>query len=269
MCLNYAAATRRAGFILAAAASLAVYALVVGPPLRAQSTNVWVQLCDDGGSVITVTSPPSDSVVGDSSVIVSGNVKQASQIDVTVDGAYDHSQTLPAGSQTFTTEVKLAAGTHTIKLVAIDVCQKNNGSASIVVTYQPGVTPPVAPGGPTPTSLPGLRISPAGLSPVDAAPNRLNTVKPIMGVLDFDKLPPLDLSLYVKVAAMVTGGLMTVLGASWEFAKKALTAVPRLLRPGPAPVASQAAAANSAASLLANLAVRLAGLLLIGAAFLL
>ncbi len=247
--------------------------LVAPAAASAQSTNVWVQLCQDSGSYISVTAPPSDSTVTVGDVRIEGQVGQSSQIDVSVDGAYDHSLALAPGSQTFLTEVRLAQGTHTVRLTALDSCQKKNNWAELVLTYQPAAGQPVSPGQTTPTSLPGLLVNPGQpiINQPDLTVGPLQSLRAIVRGLDFDHLPPPDLSLYVKTAALVTGGLLAVLGGS---AGRFGAAWLLRRRPPDGGVDTDSIsrgnnAGDGPAPSLISLALRLAGLLMIATAFLL
>lgn len=110
-------------------------------------------LVDTGGSTInaticaassqiTLTSPVSDSVVAESAVVLTGTARQANQIEVKVDDAFDNVITLSAGQEAFNGSVQLTPGTHTITVTAIDVCGMSNASVTSVVTYTP---PPSTP----------------------------------------------------------------------------------------------------------------------------
>lgn len=115
---------------------------------------IGVTICDTQSS-ITMTNPQSDSIVTTSTVPLAGTVKQASQIEISIDDTFDSIITLNFGQTTYTGSVQVPNGTHTIKLTAVNSCPGPNGSASAVVTYE---APPQAPsaGSSTDTTVDGV-----------------------------------------------------------------------------------------------------------------
>jgi len=100
-------------------------------------------------STITLNTPASDSVVTSPTIELSGNVTQASQVEVEIDGSFDSSIQLSLGQTTYSGSVQVSPGTHTIKVTAISVCPSTNGTASSVVTF---AVPPQTPSTGTSTS---------------------------------------------------------------------------------------------------------------------
>lgn len=132
------------------AVSSVMLTLLASAPVFAASTSVNAAICGAGaGATLTITSPPSDSVVSGPIVQVSGDVSNATQIDVSIDQQYNSTLPLSAGQTSYHTSVQLSPGTHTISLVANDVCQMQDGTASVVVTYQAQTTPSTGQGTPT------------------------------------------------------------------------------------------------------------------------
>lgn len=139
--------------------AVVVASSIVGCSLQAKSV-----FADDGSvigatvctssSTITITAPVSDSVVTDVSVPIAGTVTQASQIEIQIDGTFDSILPLTIGQTSFSGVVQLTKGTHTITATAVSVCPGANGSASVVVTYEPAVETPST-GGQTGTSTEG------------------------------------------------------------------------------------------------------------------
>lgn len=120
--------------------------------VRAADTTVGAAICGTGAAAtLTITDPPSDSVVDQPTVVVSGEVANATQIDISIDGDYDSTLPLSPGETNYQTSVQLTTGTHTIKLEANDVCQMQDATASVVVTYQARTTP--GSGNETPTQV--------------------------------------------------------------------------------------------------------------------
>lgn len=112
-------------------------------------TAVNVIVCGERAEIGVLT-PVSDSVADASPVLVSGTVKQAAQIEVYVDDAFDQVVPLAVGQESFQASVALAPGTHTIRLVAIDACPSALDAVhEIVTTY----TPPPNSGGSTGTQV--------------------------------------------------------------------------------------------------------------------
>ena len=117
---------------------LLVLAAVVLPTHAVSAeSNLAAIICDPNQSaVLTVVHPQSDSVVNTSQIELSGTVAQASQLELYVDDAFSGVEPLSYNDTTFSTTVSIALGTHTIKVVAVDVCQVGNATDSVVVTYE-------------------------------------------------------------------------------------------------------------------------------------
>ena len=112
-------------------------AAIMPTQLVSAESNLAAIICDPSQSAeLTVIRPRSDSVVNTADIELSGDVKQASQLELYVDDAYSGVVPLSYNDTTYTTTVAIGLGTHTIKVVAVDVCQVGNATASIVVTYQ-------------------------------------------------------------------------------------------------------------------------------------
>lgn len=115
-------------------------------------TEVRATVCNGSqGSSISISTPASDQVINISTISIQGTVEDATQITVEIDGQY--SQTVPLGSNqtSYQIDVTVSEGTHTIVLIANDLCAVQNGSTSLVVTYEPKSTP--SDGGSTPTDV--------------------------------------------------------------------------------------------------------------------
>lgn len=143
-------------------------ALSVVSDTKAQMTTVGATVCQSSSS-ISLTQPASDSTVTQASIPIAGTVSQANQIEVYVDGALDNIIPLTVGQTSYVSSVMLSLGTHTIKVVGVNVCPGANGEASSVVTYQ--LPPDTSPseGSDTPTTVGGgVTVAPAGSLPADA-----------------------------------------------------------------------------------------------------
>ncbi len=138
-CIHVASAGAKVCLVALVAVFLAV------PVVRAQEvkgSQIKVYVCPTAvQSNITITRPASDSVVSQPKVKVAGSVESISQIDFYIDDAYNNTLAVGGGDQTYESELSLAPGTHTIKLVAWDSCSQVAHEASIVITYQPEVVP--------------------------------------------------------------------------------------------------------------------------------
>ena len=112
--------------------------LVGGAPLAYGMDNVEVMVCPAADqSSFAVTMPQSDSIVSDSKLPVSGDVKFISQIDFFIDDVYNHTIALGYSETQFSSDLSLAPGTHTISFVASDSCSQTIHEGSLVVTYEP------------------------------------------------------------------------------------------------------------------------------------
>ncbi|OGL28089.1 hypothetical protein A3C39_01455 [Candidatus Saccharibacteria bacterium RIFCSPHIGHO2_02_FULL_46_12] len=148
------------------------------------STAVNAIICSDGAS-ITLTSPISDSIVTDPVIAIAGQSVQASQIEVYVNDQLDSIMSIPVGETAFSGTVTLVAGTSTVKVVAVDVCQLQNDQASSVVTFNPPPDSSGSTGGETQTDLPGQGVVIGGDYDVAVEPKKelpfLDLVPPVVG----------------------------------------------------------------------------------------
>lgn len=117
---------------------LGIISVYGGTPVGAQAnTTIGATVCSSSGSLVTVSSPPSDSVVTDPAVTLKGTVSQATQISVTIDDNFDSVIALNTGQSAFEAPIQLPTGTHTVKLTAIDSCQQNDGVSTVILTFTP------------------------------------------------------------------------------------------------------------------------------------
>jgi|GEM_PF-4798554 len=117
---------------------------------HAYGTTITTVVCGPlTGSMVSITSPASDSTVNQASFLVSGMVSGATQIEVRIDDVYNSTIPVSVGQTQYLVTVTLTTGTHTIKVIANDICAVKNDEASLVVTYQPSVVP--TPGSEVPT----------------------------------------------------------------------------------------------------------------------
>jgi hypothetical protein len=125
---------------------------------------VYSILCDGVlAPDIQVVSPKSDSIVSDPRITLSGTTTRTTQIEVYINNVYSESLSVnPDGP--FFTQATLNEGTNTIRLEAYFSCNHTTSSRSVVVTYEPQVTP--SPGEDTDTNVPGgIEIPPTISSP--------------------------------------------------------------------------------------------------------
>lgn len=145
-------ATKTRALFFCAAGALFLLTFVHAVPVGAAATVINVAVCGVGsGAQLTIGTPPSDSVVSTPNVQISGQVANATQIDISIDGQYSSTVPLGATQTSYSTTVQLSSGTHTVSLLANDVCNNQDATASVVVTYQPQSTP--GSGGDTPTTV--------------------------------------------------------------------------------------------------------------------
>jgi len=122
--------------------------VAIGTVLLLPSTNAYAQsnlqilACDPQvPSSITIKQPSSDSLINQSTIEIAGEVFRANQIEIYVNNAYGGVIPLSFGATEFSAPVTIGAGTQTIRLVAVDLCQVGNTEASVVLTYVPNVSP--------------------------------------------------------------------------------------------------------------------------------
>lgn len=131
-----------------------IYVVSGYSPAKAQAGSEVNAVICGLGAYINITSPPSDTIVTESTTVLKGAVQQATQIEVRIDGVYDSVVPIDVEQQVYEAPVHLTAGTHTITMKAIDSCGTNDSVASVVITYAPapsttsdGMTTPTTAGG--------------------------------------------------------------------------------------------------------------------------
>ena len=203
-----------------------------GPSVAAQTDNTVVQalICSDvTGSSISVDSPLSDSIVI-SPVTVTGTALYTSQIEVSIDGAYDSTISLGMTETEFSFPLSLAEGTHTVRLVANDRCYLQNASVDIVLTYQPvgepssGTTTPTKVVQETPSAgTGGIYIGPdvAPVAPTETASGvsgpiavLIQPLRTLATVLDIDStLEDGTVQGTARVSLIILGAFMASVGS--------------------------------------------------------
>lgn len=121
------------------------------------TTGVYTTICVES-STVTIATPISDSTVSEGSIVLSGAVTQANQIEVYIDDAFDSTIPLTIGQTEYSSSIQIPTGTHTVRVEAVDSCGGTNATASSVVTFTPPPSQPSV-GGDTPTEVSGAPSS--------------------------------------------------------------------------------------------------------------
>lgn len=128
-------------FIAVVAAAVFVFSLfTISIGVAQEGSQIGAFLCHTDGPDLQITQPLSDSVVNTPSVVIAGTALRTSQIDFTVNGQYSHSVAIGLDAA-LQTQVPLRPGTNTIGLQAFFSCNGTSASRSIIVDYQPIVSP--------------------------------------------------------------------------------------------------------------------------------
>lgn len=112
-------------------------ALLVAVPVSAETGIEAVVCTGDYRPTLTVLPDINDRVLRVNTLEISGLVERVSAVEVYVDLAYDHTIAIPANDTTFATTVRLAIGTHAIRIVGIGICSGENATKDAVVTVIP------------------------------------------------------------------------------------------------------------------------------------
>ena len=181
-------------------------------------TRVSALVCgSDSQAGLVLAQPKSDSVVADSRLTLSGTTRQASQVDTTLDGAYDQTVAVAAGQSAFSLTMTLTPGTHTITVIALDVCAQHNATSQLVVTYQPAAQETGAQ--PTAT-VGGVTIEPQGaaspVTPPSAPVSFLGQTVAMIGAnLDIGQtVTSTPLQQVVRIGLVTVGLVFAVFGAT-------------------------------------------------------
>ena len=117
-------------------------------------------------------------------VTLRGTVWNSSQLIIEIDGAYNNTVAIAANQTTFTSDVSLQQGTHTLTVTANEICGGTDGVDSIVVTYEP--VPDPSSGSETPTVVEGSVTVGGEPAPVPAGaelPARTVRQIPVIGTV--------------------------------------------------------------------------------------
>lgn len=133
--------------------SAGMFALVWLTPASAANTDIGVSICgqDSPGASINISEPNDDSVVSTQMTRFRATVANASQVEITLDGQYVTTLAIGASQTSLQTDLTLEQGTHTIAMTALDICNTQNATDTVVITYQPEVQPST--GVSTPTEI--------------------------------------------------------------------------------------------------------------------
>lgn len=196
-----------AACILAATAVPSVSAVSV-----LSDSDVYSILCDGVSAPdVQVVSPVSDSVVNNPNISLNGTTNRTTQIEVHVNNTYSQSLSVnPDGP--FNTTVSLQEGTNTIRLEAYFSCNHTTANFSVVVTYEPQVTP--SPGTDTDTNVPGGGVvipptisNPYAVIPADEPVDKPSFVERISEKLTFGGAPGETKDIYEAVIEPITSWL--------------------------------------------------------------
>jgi hypothetical protein len=135
---------------ISAILSLLLGVLAYCAPVAAQDALLDVQVCGPLAiSSLQITEPESDVVFRESPITLEGETELINQVEIYIDGGYSKIIAIPRGSTKFITSVSLPAGTHTIEVRGIGICDGDERFDEVVVTYDPPeeVTPPNTPPG--------------------------------------------------------------------------------------------------------------------------
>src|SRR6478672_4374877 len=106
---------------------------------HAVDTQIGVSVCGEGapGSRIEISQPSDDSIVDQPTTTFRGTANNTSQIEIEVDGQYTSTIAIGVGQSSFSTNISLTEGTHTVSMTANDVCGGQDAVDNVVITYTP------------------------------------------------------------------------------------------------------------------------------------
>lgn len=111
--------------------------LLMAPPTSAETGVEAVVCTGDSQPTLNLLPDINDSTLRVNTVEITGVVERVSAVDVYVDSEYDHTIAIPANETAFATSVRLAIGTHTLRIEAVGICSGNNATKEVVVTIIP------------------------------------------------------------------------------------------------------------------------------------
>lgn len=140
--MRFVASARNVARLVRYAAAVLLSGSVVAYSAGAVGTQINTNICHVGShATLLLVSPPDNTVVGESSIILEGEVSLVSQLTVKIDGQYVDTVPLPNGATTFSHTVSLSPGEHTLRLEGQDICQTTTPVAEVTITYKPDEPP--------------------------------------------------------------------------------------------------------------------------------
>jgi hypothetical protein len=201
---------RKAFLVVALLGGLIVFP---GDTVGAVGANVQATICGvDSHATATIETPVSDSIVVSPSVILSGTVTHATGIEIKVDDVYNSTVPLASTSTSYSSVVMLQPGTHTISLQANDICLARNGTATVVVTYQPSAQGPDVT---AQTTAGGVAIGVGSVASTRTSLASVNPISTVVRALDLDTIAQDGVAKAVaRVGLLLSGLATTTIGAS-------------------------------------------------------
>lgn len=117
-------------------------------------TDIGATVCNGQAATLTIQAPGNDTTLAESAIKVQGTVERVNSIEIYIDGSINSTASLAVNQVTFSQDVLLGGGTHTIRVSGNDSCHVGNPEASVVVTYRPKISP----GQPGSTDIPAEGI---------------------------------------------------------------------------------------------------------------
>lgn len=122
-------------------AAMFIAVLAVPSHLLAIGPSISAQVYDGQPARLTITSPQDGATVASSPVTVQGEVHNISQIMVYIDDTYSMTYPVDNGATTYSFTASAGAGSHILKLIAINPYNGTTIEQSINFTYTPGAQP--------------------------------------------------------------------------------------------------------------------------------
>lgn len=152
------------------------FVAVCGQPVAAADSTVRVEI--DAGVPVLIPNLPTDrmTIVTNSTLRLTGSARHLSQIRVYVDDVAAGVVSLSVGATSFSVDIPLTTGPHTIRLVGVSLLGSDTPIVTMQVIYTPA--PDAAPGGASPSDKPAINIGAGEQLPAQATDTSSRAVVP-------------------------------------------------------------------------------------------
>ena len=195
------------------------FSLVATPAPLFASTEISTSVCNIGSDPqLVVIQPESDSTITTPNFIIKGTAANTTHIESAIDGIYDQTVSIEAGSDSFAFSSTILEGSHKIKVSAQGPCGDTPASVEMIVRRLPPALAGAPDSGPPATTIvSGVLINPVVQSKSDDASDEgASKLIPLPAAGQYRESKQSQNSVIAILQGLqFIAGAATVIGASW------------------------------------------------------